>query len=68
MTNRNLLMQTYHQLAISNDRPSMKCQQLLSTLSGVLLNFDVSGAKFALPDEEWNAQPENILVGLPAGI
>ena len=41
---------------------------VISTLSGVLLNFDVSGAKFALPDAEWEEQPENILAGPPAAI
>ena len=41
---------------------------VISTLSGILLNFDQSGAKFALPDAEWENQPENILVGPPAGI
>jgi len=41
---------------------------VISTLFGVLLNFDVSGAKFALPDEQWNSQTENILVGPPARI
>ena len=39
-----------------------------STLAGILLNFDPSGAKFALPDHEWDNQPENILVGPPAAI
>jgi hypothetical protein len=33
---------------------------VISTLSGILLNFDVSGAKFALSDAEWEVQPENI--------
>jgi len=41
---------------------------VISTFSGVLLNFDVSDAKFALSDEEWEAQPENILAGPPAAI
>ena len=41
---------------------------VILTLSGVLLNFDPSGAKFALPDAEWENQPENILVGPPAAI
>ena len=30
---------------------------VVSTLTGVLLNFDQSVAKFALPDYEWNEQP-----------
>ena len=33
---------------------------VIATLSGVLTNFDPSGAKFALPDSEWQHQPENI--------
>ena len=33
-----------------------------------ILNFNMFGAKFALPDEEWDIYPENILVGLPAEI
>jgi hypothetical protein len=41
---------------------------VIATLSGVLTNFDPSGAKFALPDQEWQQQPENILVGPPATI
>jgi len=41
---------------------------IISTLSRILHNFDISGAKFALPDEEWDIQPENTLVGPPAGI
>jgi len=41
---------------------------VISIIAGVLLNLDQSGAKFALPDEEWNTQPENIIVGPPAGI
>ena len=41
---------------------------VISTLSGILTNFDPSGAKFALPDSEWENQPENILVGPPAAI
>jgi len=41
---------------------------VISTLTGILLNFDASGAKIVLPDEEWNTQPENILVGLQAEI
>jgi hypothetical protein len=41
---------------------------VISTLAGVLLNFNQSVAKFALPDDEWNARPENILLGPPAGI
>ena len=41
---------------------------LVSTLAGILLNFDPSGAKFALPDAEWELQPENILAGPPAAI
>ena len=27
---------------------------IISTLSGILLNFDISGANFALPDEDWS--------------
>ena len=41
---------------------------IISTLSGILLNFDISGAKFALPDDEWNIQPENVLVGPPPDV
>ena len=41
---------------------------LISTLSGILLNFDVSAAKFALPDAIWEIQPENILAGPPEAI
>jgi len=41
---------------------------VISTLAGVLINFDPSGAKFALPDSEWNSQTENIIAGPPAGI
>ena len=41
---------------------------IISTLGGILLNFDVSGAKFALPDAEWESQPENILAGPPEAI
>ena len=41
---------------------------IISTLAGILLNFDQSGAKFALPDSEWNSQPENITVGPPETI
>ena len=41
---------------------------IISTLSGILLNFDVSGAKFALPDAIWEIQPENILAGPPEAI
>ena len=41
---------------------------VISTLSGILLNFDPSDAKFALPDSEWEQQPENILVGPFAAI
>ena len=36
---------------------------VISTLAGILLNFDQSGAKFALPESEWNSQPENITAG-----
>ena len=38
-------------------------------MAGILLNFDQSGAKFALPDHKWNNQPENILIvpGISAG-
>ena len=41
---------------------------IISTLSGIQLNFDISGAKFTLPDEEWNVQPENIIVGPPPDV
>jgi hypothetical protein len=41
---------------------------IISTLAGILLNFDISGAKFALPDEAWNVQPENVIVGPPADV
>ena len=41
---------------------------IISTLSGMLLNFDISGAKFALLDEEWNVQSENVIVGPPPDI
>ena len=41
---------------------------VISTLAGVLLNFDPSEAKFALPDSEWEQQPEHILIGPPAAI
>ena len=34
---------------------------VITTLAGILLNFYQSGAKFALPDSEWNSQPENII-------
>jgi len=66
MMNRNLLTQTSQQLTISKDQPLTAI--VISTLSGILLNFDVTGAKIVFPDEEWNAQPENIFVGPPAGI
>ena len=41
---------------------------VISTLSGILLNFDSLGAKFALPYSEWHQQPENILAVPPASI
>ena len=41
---------------------------IISTISKILLNLDISGPKFAFPDKEWNIQPENTLVGPPAGI
>ena len=40
---------------------------VISTLAGVLLNFDQSGANFALPGSKGNSQLENIIAGLPAG-
>jgi hypothetical protein len=39
---------------------------VILTFSEILLNFDVSGAKFALLDKEWDIQPENFLIGPPA--
>ena len=39
---------------------------VITTLAGILLDFDQSGAKFALPDSEWIFQPENIIAGPPA--
>ena len=41
---------------------------VISALSGVLLNFNVSDEKFALPDAEWETQADNILAGPPAAI
>jgi len=41
---------------------------VITTLAGILLNFDQSGAKFAVPDSEWNTQQENIIAGSPAEI
>jgi len=41
---------------------------VITTLAGILRNFDQSGAKFALLDSKWNKQPENVLVGPPASI
>jgi len=40
----------------------------ISTLAGILLDFDPSGAKFGLSDHEWNNLPKNILVGPSAAI
>jgi len=41
---------------------------IISILSGILLKFVIYGAKFALPVEELNVQPENVLFGLSAEI
>ena len=41
---------------------------VIFTLAGILLSFDQSGAKFALPDSEWNSQLENIIAGPSTGI
>jgi len=39
------------------------------TLAGVVLNFDQSGTKFALPDDERKIRPsKNIVVARPAGV
>ena len=37
-------------------------------MGGVLLNFDQSGAKYAIPDSKRNSQTESIIAGPPAGI
>ena len=64
MTNNKLLIANFS--TIDHFKRSTFDEMLaivISTLFGVLLNFDVSRAKFVFSDEEWNNQPENTLVG-----